>query len=233
LEDPVLHDRDAFEHEHQLEPGWSVGDVEFDDEPPSTERTTAPGQRNWLLLGAGICGLITAAVVLSVSARAPDPSAKRLELPATAFRTTPETKAPAVSEPERPEIEASTLAATLGAADASPDLRRFRAPPPPPLADDARAEPTPAPAPAVRQPSVVEPKPVAVEPVAAAPGVSVEPALGELPSIEDEHDPVEPADLEDPIDLADQPDQPQLVDQGDPSALLDVASDPLPTLYER
>lgn len=249
--------RDAFEHEHQLEPGWTSGDVEFDDEPPSTELDTGPGQRKWMLLGVGVCGLITAALVLSLNAGdSPGTTAKRLELPPPAFRVTTTPAAPAASAPELPETETTTLAATLAAAVEAPDPPRFHAPPPPPvLADQPRAQTSPPPEapppeapppsasgvvePRAAEPSPVvdaEPEPVVLEPDAATPSLVVKPTLGELPSVEDEDEDEDELLL--PVDelggdsVAPAAPADQLV-HGEASALVDVSLDEVPSVFER
>lgn len=218
------HHRDAFDHEDQPEPGWTAGDVQFDDEPPSRELEADPGQRKWMLLGVGICGLITAAVVVSLNIGAPqDNTAKRLELPPTASASAPAIPPVVAAEPEPAAAvlaEDHTLASLAAAVDA-PDLRTFRAPPPPPpLVEQPVAPPEPSanvvhpkPAPVV----VPAPKP-AVEPVPPPPSPDVKPKLGPLPSIEDDDQvPLAPPPVPD-------------VERSDPGGLIDVSSDELPTV---
>ncbi|WP_052547539.1 hypothetical protein [Enhygromyxa salina] len=210
MEDSAVS-HDAFEHEHEIEPGWTGGDIEFDDEPPIRERSSDSGERKWLLFGAAICGLVTAGVVLSLNVGAGSESPdNRLELPDTAFlevAAAPDASAAPAPEPaaDAQELrETTTLVAALGAAVDSPDRQIFDAPPAPPLLAD-EMEPEPESEPEPRQPtstSTAQPKPAApaqakpaapaqpkpavvVEPV-PAPSVVVKPSLDGLPSIEDE-----------------------------------------------
>ena len=139
------------------DPYWELDD----DEPRgSTALSSEPRQRKWLLLGTGLSGLATAAVVTWLTA-APQIDAPALDAPiaergAPVLAEDPPASAPAPTD-LGDELDGLNLASAIQEPGAP---RHFRAPPPP--------EPAPEvpPTPPVATSSIRSAKPAAAKPAA-------------------------------------------------------------------
>lgn len=177
---------DLHDHDAPSDPSWLAGEIELDQERPTSGLRSDPGHRKWMLIGVAGCGLITALAVLLLTRETPQAQAQPPREPPVAAEPLPEAPIEpevAALEPEPPKpVEKPTLAATARISAPTPTPAP-EAPAPEAPAPQASPPPSQSP-PAV--PSVTPPAPAATPSVPAEAPAASPPAspASDLPDVE-------------------------------------------------
>ena len=166
------------------DPCWELDD----DEPRgSTALSSEPRERKWLLLGTGLSGLATAAVVTWLTAApqpdAPAPEAAIAERGAPTTAVAEEPTPTSMPAPARTELGEELDGLNLASAIQEPATpRHFRAPPPPEVAPAVAPEVAPEISPTPASTPVTPAKTVKVAPSKPAPKTTSEPERAPEPA---------------------------------------------------
>jgi hypothetical protein len=184
-----------------LDESWAAGEIEVDEQRPTTALTSDPSQRKWMLAGVLGCGLVTALAVLLLTREPPTPVAEPTAEPAElAPAPTPEPDPSPIPDPTNPASNPGSSAAELAKpaalADAGTGRRDATLAASSPAAREASSQAQPKQAPPAPQPAAAPAKPTSgpspAKP-ASGPGPAPAPAL---PSA-DPSGPSGPTDLPD------------------------------------